>query len=170
MEHKFRREDHARQDKAKKPDYREDLIEESLAKSSPAHLEKFKKNLTLRKRIMELLKRASQTVNDSEEIRKHKEGLILNYYDGTFSLGGRDFRFRWSFKEYVNYNKVDEFRSQTYKRPQPLWGCMPSTYVSQGSSFLATLGFGAESLRDSSIENYSLPFIPLPLSPPPDYA
>src|SRR5437899_6763641 len=34
-------------------------------------------------------------------------------------------------------------------RPQPRWGCETSTTATQGSSFLATLGFVAESLWDS---------------------
>jgi len=33
--------------------------------------------------------------------------------------------------------------------PQPRWGCLVRTPWTQGSSFLATLGFDAESLWDS---------------------
>src|SRR6266487_3932606 len=36
--------------------------------------------------------------------------------------------------------------------PQPRWGCSPFASMSQGSSFLATLGYVAESLWDSSPE------------------
>src|SRR5689334_6365234 len=35
--------------------------------------------------------------------------------------------------------------------PQPLWGCKLSVTLTQGSSFLATLGFVAESLWDSAL-------------------
>jgi hypothetical protein len=36
--------------------------------------------------------------------------------------------------------------------PQPRWGCFPLAAMSQGSSFLATLGFRLESLWDSVLE------------------
>src|SRR2546430_511740 len=37
-------------------------------------------------------------------------------------------------------------------QPQPRWGCADSGRLTQGSSFLATLGFGPESLWDSTEE------------------
>ena len=36
--------------------------------------------------------------------------------------------------------------------PQPRWGCAASVRITQGSSFLATLGFETESLWDSHLE------------------
>ena len=43
------------------------------------------------------------------------------------------------------------WRPIVVNQPQPRWGCADRRRRTQGSSFLATLGFGAESLWDSGL-------------------
>jgi hypothetical protein len=102
MEHKFRHEDHNRQDKARKSAYREDFIAESLLKASPAHLNAYKKILALGKPLVE-----------DSEIRAYKEQVMLRYYDGVFCLGRLDFRFRWNLSEYIRRNGLQQAFSRT---------------------------------------------------------
>lgn len=112
MEHKYRHEHHNRQDKALKPDYREDFIAESQAKSSPEHLAHFKKMLALRAKFMTLLQGAK---TKPSEIDSFKEQVLLRYYDGVYRVGGFDFRFRWSLKEYIKRNELMDAFNRTYK-------------------------------------------------------
>src|SRR6266853_7009710 len=49
-----------------------------------------------------------------------------------------------------NPERVEARGDGSATRPQPRWGCETPTTFTQGSSSLATLGFVAESLWDSS--------------------
>ena len=91
MQWKFQREDHNRQDKAKKPDYREDFLAESNYKATPLHLESFK------------------------EILLFKSELIRRYEQGAYFLEHRHLRLHWSLKQYAQVNKLEALVNRRYK-------------------------------------------------------
>lgn len=55
-----------------------------------------------------------QCVETSSEIEAFKDQVLLRYYDGVYCLEGRDFRFRWNLKEYIERNGITEYFSRTY--------------------------------------------------------
>jgi hypothetical protein len=99
MQKKFLREHHNRQDKTRKPDYREGLIEESAQKASAAHLQKFR-----------------QFLERTKGIPLHKQRLIQAYRNAEYHLGNHKLCLDWSFRDYVAKNEINERFNQTFKR------------------------------------------------------
>lgn len=91
MDWKFQRENHNRQDKAHKPDYREDFLGKSHFKATPPHLESLK------------------------EIWAFKGQLIRRYEQATFLFGGRYLRLDWTLKEYAQANNLNENVNRRFK-------------------------------------------------------
>lgn len=91
MQWKFQKECHNRQDKAKKPDYREDFIAESQYKATPLHLESFK------------------------DILLYKSELIRRYEHAGFYIEDRRLRIGWNIKQYAEDNKLETMVSRRYK-------------------------------------------------------
>lgn len=83
MDWKLQKEDHNRQEKRLKPDYREALSEESQRKSMPEHLERFR------------------------EESAHKQDLIRRYQAGRYNLGSQWLSLDWSFETFASKNKLD---------------------------------------------------------------
>jgi len=83
MQWKHRREEHNRQDKVKKPDYREAFLAESNYDATPLNLESFKGILLFK----------------SELIRRYEQGVYL--------LDDKYLQLNWSWKEYAQVNKLE---------------------------------------------------------------
>lgn len=91
MQWKLQREEHNRQDKAKKPDYREDFLVESHYKATPLHLESLK------------------------DILLYKSELIRRYEMGAYFIEDRYLRLHWSLKQYARVNKLETLVNRRYK-------------------------------------------------------
>jgi hypothetical protein len=89
MEWKLQREDHNRQDKKWKPDYREALAGESQRKSTPQHLERFR------------------------EESAHKQDLIRRYQAGRYHLSSCWLCLDWTLDTFASRNKLDPNSSET---------------------------------------------------------
>ena len=102
MEDKFRHEDHNRQEKTRKPDYREDFVEESRFKASAFYLEHFKHYLESHKEM-------------SQNHQAFKMQLMRQYYAGLFEIGLLHFRFHWNFKDCWANNQGHAISNKIWK-------------------------------------------------------
>lgn len=82
MEDKFRKEDHNRQDKARKADYRQDLVQESQRKADPEHVRSFK----------------VETLHRGDLIKRYREGSYFNYQTWI----GLD----WNLEQFASRNRL----------------------------------------------------------------
>src|ERR1041385_6234095 len=83
MEYKFRHEQHDLQDKALKPDYKEDLAAVSREKAHP------------------------KNVRDFKAILAYKERLTDCYYMGHFLISDRRLALSWTIGEYASTNGLN---------------------------------------------------------------
>ena len=102
MKWPLQREDHNRQEKTRKPNYREYFAEESQFKASPAYLEGLKHYFRSQKAIL-----------DVREVFKRQ--IMRQYFDAVFDNANRHFRFRWNFKDYMANNEGNVISNRTWK-------------------------------------------------------
>ena len=105
MKWQFQPEDHNRQDKTRKPNYREEFVAESQFKASPIYLESFKQHL-----------KASKAISDHHSAFKGK--LALKYYKGLFFLENNRLQFCWNFKDYIKNNAINDHFSRVWRQHQ----------------------------------------------------